>query len=525
MLESKEPRFGAVQAARRVARAVFLSTAPSSVSSTPGSRGIERSRILLGCLQPGQTSSTYSDALNRLIDQLHYLNSSGDKTQETTRYWFDIRANLRREMEERKKRFDDKTDVCARMAEVAKTEVAKTLAAGATFFDGVHIFTPHSDVPDDSSLRLVMMAPEHFYSKEESRVAFDAVLDYARNNGTKPRYRGNRLLFVAPDHTTLTRLRDCIRIALAWESIVKDVSENRLVLDNLQADQAKKEMKSAVEVLPRVARECFKWLLCPTQDTPTEKLKVEAFPLNTAGSALGPEIERVCIDNELVISTWSPVHLRNKLKELYWKPEKVAVKAMDYWEDSLRYPYLSRLKDRSTLAQAIVKGAATRDFFGTAYGLTGEKYEGFKFGEANVQLDDTLLLIEPTAAAAYEAAHAAPKQPVVPEESPCIIQEVPYATGDPLSQPTPPTSVAPTIPAASKPKSFNGSVEIAPSTAKTRLVQIAEEIIAVLNSDPNATLKVTLEIAADFPQGAPDHIKRAVSENANALGFKRKDWE
>jgi DNA-directed RNA polymerase specialized sigma subunit len=55
--------------------------------------------------------------------------------------------------------------------------------------------------------------------------------------------------------------------------------------------------------------------------------------------------------------------------------------------------------------------------------------------------------------------------------------------------------------------------------------EIAEEIIAVLNSDPNATLKVTLEIAADFPQGAPDHIKRAVSENANALGFKRKDWE
>ena len=519
-LEGSEPRLGAFQAARRVGRAVFLGSAPSSVSVKTGSRGVDRSRILLGCLQPLQTSSIYFDALKRMVDHLHHLNLSGDNSNESTRYWFDIRANLRREMEERKKRFDDKTDVRARMA-----DVAKTLAAGATFFDGVHIFTPHSDVPDDSSLRLVMMAPEHFYSKEESRLAFEAVLDYARNNGTKPRYRGNRLLFVAPDHATLTRLRDCIRIALAWESIVKDVSENRLVLDNLQADQAKKEMKSAVEVLPRVARECLKWLLCPTQDTPTEKLKVEAFPLNTSGSALGPEIERVCIDNELVISTWSPVHLRNKLKELYWKPEKVAVKAMDYWEDSLRYSYLSRLKDRSTLAQAIVKGAATRDFFGTAYELKGEKYEGFKFGEANVQLDDPLLLIEPTAAAAYEAAHAAPKQPVVPEESPCIVQEVPYATGTPGLQPPPTTSVAPTTPSASKPKSFNGSVEIAPSTAKTRLVQIAEEIIAILNSDPNATLKVTLEIAADFPQGAPDHIKRTVSENANALGFKRKDWE
>jgi predicted AAA+ superfamily ATPase len=477
---------------------------------------MERSRILLGCLQPGQTSSTYSDALNRLVDQLHYLNSSGDKTQETTRYWFDIRANLRREMEERKKRFNDKTDVRARMA-----DVAKTLAAGATFFDGVHIFTPHSDVPDDSSLRLVMMAPEHFYSKEESRLAFDAVLDYARNNGTKPRYRGNRLLFVAPDQATHTRLCDCIRIALAWESIVKDVSENRLVLDNLQADQAKKEMSSAVEVLPRVARECFKWLLCPTQDTPTEKLKVEAFPLNTSGSALGPEIERVCIDNELVISTWSPVHLRNKLKELYWKPEKVAVKAMDYWEDSLRYPYLSRLKDRSTLAQAIVKGAATRDFFGTAYGQTGDKYEGFKFGEANVQLDDTLLLIEPTAAAAYEAAHAAPKQSVVPEESSSIIvQEVPHATGNPVSQPT---SQGPTL--AAKAKSFHGSATVAPAAAKMRLVQIAEEIIATLTADPNAEVKVRIEIEATFANGAQDQIKRTISENAKTLGFGTAEWE
>jgi hypothetical protein len=421
-------------------------------------------------------------------------------------------------MEERKKRFDDKTDVRARMA-----EVAKTLAAGATFFDGVHIFTPHSDVPDDSSLRLVMMAPEHFYSKEESRVAFDAVLDYARNNGTKPRYRGNRLLFVAPDHATLTRLRDCIRIALAWESIVKDVSENRLVLDNLQAAQAKKEMSSAVEVLPRVARECFKWLLCPTQDTPTEKLKVEAFPLNTSGSALGPEIERVCIDNELVISIWSPVHLRNKLKELYWKPEKVAVKAMDYWEDSLRYPYLSRLKDRSTLAQAIVKGAATRDFFGTAYELNGEKYEGFKFGEANVQLDDTLLLIEPTAAAAYEAANQPAPTPGPTPLGPIPPGPTPHGPTPPGPPPSAPTAQGATL--VAKAKSFHGSAIVAPAAAKMRLVQIAEEIIATLAADPNAEVKVRIEIEATFANGAQDQIKRAISENAKTLGFGTAEWE
>jgi hypothetical protein len=57
------------------------------------------------------------------------------------------------------------------------------------------------------------------------------------------------------------------------------------------------------------------------------------------------------------------------------------------------------------------------------------------------------------------------------------------------------------------------------------LVQVAEEIITLLAGDPNASLNITLEINAEFPSGASDQIKRAVSENATALGFKTKSWE
>src|SRR5207249_3807504 len=67
-LESKEPRFGAIQAARRAARTLFLGTAPSSVTMKSGIRGLDRARVILGCFQPGQTSSVYGDALNRLAD-------------------------------------------------------------------------------------------------------------------------------------------------------------------------------------------------------------------------------------------------------------------------------------------------------------------------------------------------------------------------------------------------------------------------------------------------------------------------
>jgi predicted AAA+ superfamily ATPase len=534
-LENKEPRFGQVNAARRVARTLFLGSAPSSVAGKAGIRGLDRARVLLGCLQPGQTSAIYSDVLNRLSDRLHYLNSSGDKTNETTRFWFDTRANLRREMEDRKRRFDENSDVRGRIA-----EALKKMVGNAPFFDGVHYFTPNADVPDDSYLRLVILSPDHWYSRDEDRNAAPVVLEYVRNNGSKPRYRGNRLIFLAPDMAILNRLKDVARTALAWKSIVDDVEQRRLTLDLLQSDQAKKELRAADEVVPRAARECYKWLLCPVQNNPTDpKPTVEAFQLNTTGGSAANEIERVCIDNELVITTWSPIHLRAKLKELYWKDGKAAAGAMAFWEDSLRYLYLPRLKNRESLSQAIRTGASSTDFFGTAYGQDGDRYTGFHIGEGNVQFDDTLLLIEPSAALEYqtnlkkaeEAAKAGSTGTAGGTSTGGATTGGTTGTGSTTSGETGTGTSGGTgttgggTTTASKPKTFHGSIQIKPSAARMHLVQVAEEIIQLLASDPNASLDITLEINAEFPYGASDQIKRAVSENATALGFKTKVWE
>ena len=45
---------------------------------------------------------------------------------------------------------------------------------------------------------------------------------------------------------------------------------------------------------------------------------------------------------------------------------------MAFCEDTLRYLYMPRLKSRDVLAKAIRSGAGSRDFYGTAYGQTGE---------------------------------------------------------------------------------------------------------------------------------------------------------
>ncbi len=521
-LEGKEPRFGQVNAARRVARTLFLGTAPSCVATKPGIRGLDRGRVLLGCLQPGQTTAVYADVLGRLADRLHYLNSSGDKTADSTRFWFDTRANLRREMEDRKHRFDPKTDVRKKIE-----EVVKKLFASVSPFDGVHVFTPHADVPDDSALRLVVLTPEQTYLKEDLKAATDAALEHLRMHGNQPRHRANRIIFLAADNTVLNRLRDATRVALAWTSIVEDVDEGRLNIDQIQRKQAEKESQAANLVLPRAARECFKWLLCPVQDDPTAtRPTIEAFPLNTTSGNAPGELERVCRENELVIEAWSPIHLRAKLKELYWKAGKATVGAMAFWEDSLKYLYLPRLKSREVLAAVVRAGAASKDFFGTAYGHTDGKFEGFQFGDGDISFNDTLLLIEPEAATQYAIEQkklivALPPEGEKPEVPTAVTGETPAVTGSEKKTTGTGSVVAPTP----KAKSFHGSVEVSASLAKSKLNTIAEEVIKLLNSDPNADVRITLEIAADFPQGASDTVKRGVSENATSLGFKVKDWE
>ena len=518
-IEGREPKFGQIQAARRVARTLFLGSAPSSVAAKPGARGLDRARVLLGCVQPGQVSVVFGDALGRIVDRLHYLNSTGDKAADNTRYWFDTRANLRREMEDRKRRFDDRGDVRNKIE-----QVAKKLFAGATIVDGVHVFTAAADVPDDSSLRLVVLSPDHGYMKEMRQPAEDAAREYLRSHGNQPRHRANRLLFVAPDSGVINRLADAVRTALAWDSIVDDVDAGKLNIDQVQKKQAQKELEGAEAALPRVARECFRWLLCPVQDDPTApKPNIEVFSISTSGGSAGAELEKVCSDNELVIEAWSPIHLRAKLKELYWKNGRDAIEAKQFWEDSLRYLYLPRLRSRSVLEDVVRKGSSSRDFFGTAYGKKGDKYEGFQLG-SGASYDDTLMLIEPGAAAAYEAANKAPAPTVGGTTAAGGAAPIGPTGGTTVAVP-PITSGPGGMTPARRYRVFRGAVGVNSTLAKSQLNKIAEEVIALLTADPNATVNVTLEIDAEFDRGVDDSVKRSVTENAGSLGFKTKDWE
>ena len=366
-------------------------------------RGLETERVVLGCAQPGQQTGVFKDALRRLTDRLHYLNNANN------RFWFDTRPNLRREMEERKRRFQDKDDVFPAIRE----RLQKSFATGV--FGGVHVFTHSGDVPDDWSLRLVVLTPEAPFSRQEERLWRPAAEAILKQRGEQPRQKQNRLIYLAAEYDSVNRLKDQVRSVLAWQSIVNDYRENRIVLDNLMAKNAEAALSQAKDALQRMIRETYKWLLAPMQEARPGKgiseMQWEHFPLDSSAQDLTQEIVHVLKDNELLISEWAPIHLANMLKTWFWKPDALEVSALEVWQKTCQYLYLPRLRDESVFRTTLTVGASSCDFFGLAYAKEGDKYQGFSFGATTIiALDSALLLIEPNTASAYtEAQRAAEK--------------------------------------------------------------------------------------------------------------------
>lgn len=515
-IENKDTRFGAVQACRRTARTVFLGSAPSTQNQMV--RGLESERVILGSVQPGQQVGIFRDALRRLTDRLHYLNSGN------SRFWFDTRPNLLREMEERKRRFDDKEHVFPAIKKLLESNLSRGV------FAGVHISVPSSDIPDDGGLRLVALSPETPFSRQEERFWRRPTETILKLRGDQPRQKQNRLLFLAADYDNLGRFKEQIRSVLAWESIVEDYAQNRIILDNIMGQNAAKALQTAKATALRMMRETYKWILAPMQEAIPGKgvsdITWEYFQINPGAPQFTPEIERVLKENEILITEWSPIHLNRLLKTWFWKDTVTEIGAMDIWQKTCCYLYLPRLKDSEVYRATVSAGASSRDFFGFAYGKEdGGKYTGFSFGKAAPPiLDGSLLLIEPSVAAAYE------KTVLVKPETP----KAPDAPGKPENgggapdfkehqKPLQPGGGPPAI----RMRRFYGSIDLDAILAKKQFADLVDEVVIPFTAKPGVKVRIAIEIQAETEGdgGFDDSLQRTVKENCNVLRFKNAEFE
>ncbi len=509
-IEQFEPRFGTVQACRRVSRSVFLGSAPAGMNEM--ARGVETPRVVLACLQPDQAPHIYRDALGRIEGRLTFLNKGNG------RWWFDVRPNLRREMEERKRRFDD-DDILAAMRE------ALNRVMGPAPFQAAHLFTPASEISDDFSLRLVVLPPSAIWTRSGPNPGREAALAILKQRGDQPRMRQNRLLFLAADADQVSHLKDLIRSHLAWKSIVADVKDNRITLDNLQQRQAEQQRDQVGESVFRSVRETFRWLISPGQSVVKgggiSEIEWEAFPLNPAAPGLGKEVSRAARENELVIDEWAPTHLNNLLKTWFWKEGAPTASALDVWQKTCAYLYMPRLGGSTVMQSAIAAGAGSRDFFALAFGKDDDKYRGFMFGRIASPMMDELLLIEPGHATAYEAAlPASAPRPNVEPQPPDDLGSLKIP-----ADPVPPPGGVGTEPAQSRPVKYFGNLTLDPVRCALQFSTVANEIVQLFTANPKAKVRIKVDIDVEQADGFDEATLRAVRENARTLKFDQSEFE
>lgn len=528
-IDGHDTRFGGVQAARRVARTIFMGSAPTNGKQAV--RGIRVEGILLGVAQPGQAVGTYEDVIKRLRDRLHYLYGEKDS------YWFDTRPNLRREMESRKANLSDADDVLPLIRERVGRVFNKN-----NHFAGIHIFTPSADVPDDFGLgpRLVLLPPSAGYRRNDEAMAIHAATELLEKRGDAPRLKRNRLIFLAPDADAVKRLRDSVRTYLAWRSIVDDVQQRRMDLGTYQTDQAKRAMDTAEDGLKQMVRETYRWLMVPTEEMQRGRLVLrwESVSVSPAAPNLVDEIENKLKEEEWVVYAWSAVHLNRVLNQWYFKEGRGDVSALKVWQDSCQYLYLPRLLSSDVFVQAVTAGTAKTDGFGFASAKEGDRWLGFTFGQpALVTLDADSVLLSHDAATTYQQqleeerrAKEKAAQEVLERQRKADegdAQRDPSKGWDDTVKPTlrPPASVTLEAAPPSLPKRFFGLVELNAVTATMDFSTIVNEVLQHFSAQAGVGVTVTVEIEATSHQGFEPSLQRTVKENCGVLKFKSADFE
>jgi predicted AAA+ superfamily ATPase len=515
-LDRSNPNLGRYSACRRVARTVYMGSAPTAKTRNPG---IDDRNVKLGCVQPGETPATFGDALRRLADGAAHL------YVDRSRYWFSTQPSVNRLAQDRAARIDEDTTF---------EEIVRRLREDRTRgdFSAVHL-APQStaDVPDEPSARLVVLHPKHSHvfkaADSPGRQQAAAIL---AGRGTGPRLYQNMLVFLAPEKARLAELVEAIRSYLAWKSI----HDERDVLDlgAFQRSQAETKVKLADDTVRARIGETYALVLTPTQPDPRQ-LELAWDELRLQGpDTLASRVSRKLKNDGQLIVQYSAASLKLEMERynLWGEGDHVSLKQI--WEYFARYPYLPRLLDANTLLGAIQDGIAQvtwTENFAYAEGHDAERgrYLNLKAGVAgSVVMDGRSVLVKPGVALAQlrgdEEAAAARQRSTQPGDG-----DQPPGGGrvEPRQGDRTVAGGGVTPPAEQRLQRFYGTVEIDPLRAGRDVGQIAEAVIQHLSGQVGARVKVMLEIEAELPNGAPDGLVRTVTENARTLRFRNAEFE
>ncbi len=509
-LDSEVPNLGKYAACRRVARTIYLGSAPTVAAAHAG---IEDRRVKLGCVMPGESPAVFGDALRRLAGAATYLFQDGP------RYWYSTQPTVTKVAEDRAARLlRDPDKVVVELDRRLRADLKRT-----GDFPRIHpLPRSGSDVPDDLEARLVVLAPEHPYSKEPGNAAETAAKTILESRGSGPRLFQNTLVFLAVDNARLQDLDEAARRYLAWESILED--KESLDLSPHQVKQAQTQRDAADSAVTARLPEAYQWLLVPVQQAAQSAVEWQALRLS-GQDALAVRASKKLRGDELLVTALAGTRLRMELDRVpLWRGNHVPIKQLI--EDFGRYLYLPRLQGPHVLLGAISDGLglltwATETFaHADSYDADAKRYRGLRGGQevSSLSAEHSGLIVRPEVA----QEQLAREQVSVPGgDGPGSGATAGAATAGTGNQ----RSTGEGKVATKGPRRYHGSVELNPTRLGGDAGRIGDEIVSHLAGLLKSRVRVTLEIEADIPEGTPDNVVRIVTENSRTLKFKEHGFE
>lgn len=511
-VDASRSAFGQRALTRRIARTIFLASAPTLRSAH---KGVEQQRIWLGVAIPGDQLGNFGSALHLLGDRATYLYNDGG------RWWYDLQESVLRSARDHADRLRDRPEEVH--AEIRRRLL---LAEPKTPGDFVAIHAaPESsaDIRDDPEARLVILHPLHPHARgEDESPAFTFCRQALDSRGSAQRIKRNMVVFLAADRKRLEELEDATRQYLAWRVIAQSAVERNLTPD--QAKQAQTRRDDADRAISLRIPETWTWALVPVQPEPDRPIEWEVVRADGSEARLGVRTSAKLKQSDLlrVIQGGSNIRrdLDQKLRRV-WDAGHISVG--DLWALYCRYPYLARPKNRHVLDEGVRAGfeeltwTATGFALATGFDQATSRYEGLALPHESDfgQIVDATLLVEPKRASAQrdldntERLAAQARDAGHPAEvvAPGVIAIIPV--------PAPGAVESSTEPA--RPTRFFGvyRVDANPLRRMKLLTDLEREVLQHLSED-GVDLDISVEITATRASGFSEDKVRTVRENARA---------
>ncbi len=524
-LDSDNANLGRYSACRRVARTIYMGSAPNPRNPN---KGLTDNQIKLGCVQPGESVSTFGDALRRLTSESTHLYLDGQ------RYWYSTNPSVTRLAQDRAMQKSE-DDVLAHIEQRLKAE-----QNSRGDFARVHTCPVSSiDVADDdTAIRLVLLRPHltHALHDTESPAMREAANLLDMRGNARRTYR-NTLIFLAADRVRLEDLKQGVRQFLAWQSI--DEGQDELNLDAHQRKQAKTKLDEADKSVVMRIPETYTWLLIPDQPDPNKQDVLQESKMQPQTHiSLAVNASQRLKREEMLVTQYAGTVLKREMDRIpLWRGNHVKIQELT--ENFAKYVYLPRLKNTDVLLSAMRDGLQSMVWssetfaYADSWDEEGQRYRGLKAGQqVQVALNAESLLVKPEIASAQLVADSVAVQ--VSQQAGAVEVRTTtaasaQATASPLvtngNVPHIRETAAKSIQAEPVYQRFHGSVKINPRKMGTEASTLMEEVVKHLTSLSKDGVTVTIEIQADIPGGVPADTMRAITENCHTLHFDSYDFE